>query len=75
MTHPARVRWNDLLHMRVQVLERYCGDSGYEESQRTGNGICTECGFEYVDHPMDGPRGYDGNHFLHRLCDGRLVKL
>ncbi len=32
--------------------------------------VCETCGFEYRDH--DTVRGF---RWLHRLCDGRLVKL
>jgi hypothetical protein len=38
------------------------------------NCVCT-CGRRYGDHPYGGPIGVDRDLFLHRLCDGSLVKL
>lgn len=35
-----------------------------------GNAECSICGFEYYDH--DTVRGF---RWLHRACDGRLLKL
>lgn len=38
--------------------------------------ICGHCGLQYIDHPMSPHYlSYDQRPFLHRLCDGRLVKL
>lgn len=46
------------------------------EPRRAGGGvICQRCSRTYSAHPLGGPRGYDGEMFLNRLCDGRLVKL
>lgn len=41
----------------------------------SGDCLCQTCGKEYREHPLGGPMGYDGFQFLHRLCDGSLVKL
>lgn len=41
----------------------------------SGDCICTLCNLPYRKHPMGGPVGYFGEQFLHRLCDGSLVKL
>lgn len=40
-----------------------------------GNCVCDVCGVEYNRHPMDETHvGHNGSLWLHRLCDGRLVK-
>lgn len=39
-----------------------------------GQVVCDECGKTMDDHPMDGPY-HQGYRWLHRTCDGRLVKL
>lgn len=41
----------------------------------SGECRCESCGKKYWVHPMDGPDSFDGNKFLHRLCNGDLVKL
>lgn len=41
---------------------------------RVGGDVVCECGKLMYDHPMDGPY-YQGFQWLHRACDGRLVKL
>lgn len=39
--------------------------------KRAGGGsLCEQCGYQYYDH-----RAIVGSGGLHRLCDGRLVKL
>lgn len=43
-----------------------------------GDCICKQCGKKYYDHPMAREKewlSWDGQPFLHRLCNGRLVKL
>jgi hypothetical protein len=45
------------------------------DAPRAGGGCVCRCGLEYRNHPRGGPIGYDGEQFLNRLCDGRLVKL
>jgi hypothetical protein len=40
-----------------------------------GRCICDLCGKLYYDHPLGGPFGWQDRQWLHRLCDGRLVKL
>ena len=53
-------------------------DSSPEESlvfyRAAGECICETCGKTYSRHPMDGPL-FDGHQWLHRLCNGDLVKL
>lgn len=49
-------------------------DGGPCFTRASGETVCGPCGEPYRRHPMGGPEGYDGL-FLHRLCDGRLVKL
>jgi hypothetical protein len=44
----------------------------------SGDCVCEICGKDYYHHPeADEPQylSYDGTPFLHRLCDGTLVKL
>ena len=36
--------------------------------------LCEQCGEEYRKHPNDGPF-FEGYQWLHRLCNGDLVKL
>ncbi len=38
-----------------------------------GECVCS-CGKTYYKHPMAGPL-FEGHRWLHRLCDGSLVKL
>lgn len=44
-----------------------------------GECLCETCGKLYREHPMGGPftetMGTDPRQWLHRLCDGSLVKL
>jgi hypothetical protein len=37
--------------------------------------VCGACGKEYRQHPHSEHRAYDGSPYLHRICDGTLVKL
>ena len=58
-------------------------DSPTEESlafyRASGECICETCGKTYYRHPMGGPftesMGYERRQWLHRLCNGDLVKL
>ncbi len=56
-----------------------CGTLSQEADRASGNVLCKTCNKEYREHPMGGPLGNVGGaehfQFLHRLCDGRLVKL
>ena len=51
--------------------------SDYPDFRRAGGAcICDGCGEEYRKHPHDQRyKTYEGNPYLRRLCDGRLVKL
>lgn len=77
--------WLRLLvhHLELGICE-LCGDArcvgvgtddACDYTRASGECICETCGAQYCDHPMakDLP-GCDGP-FLHRLCDGALVKL
>ncbi len=44
-------------------------------SRASGLMECETCGKLYYDHLMGGPMSFDGEPFLHVLCDGRYVKL
>jgi hypothetical protein len=44
----------------------------------SGDVVCEHCGRLYFDHPFALERwnlSFTGDPFLHRLCDGSLVKL
>ena len=46
------------------------------EAQRVGSDVLCICGRPYKSHPLAVEYlSYDGYAYLHRLCDGRLVKL
>lgn len=64
----------EMLAMRDRVLAQYAGDE--REAHRAGGDVvCPQCGFVYYDHPQDGEPDNNGDKYLNRLCDGRLVKL
>lgn len=49
---------------------------GYVDMRRaSGDVICEPCGREYRKHPSVGPKCSAGAQWLHKLCDGSLVKL
>lgn len=71
-----RLFTNRKLQMQVRVLEDHCQKEHIDDGMRVAhNKVCNRCGFQYIDHPLDGPWSYEGQRFLNRLCDGRLVKL
>lgn len=42
----------------------------------SGDMLCVTCGKTYYDHPLDQEiRDYNNEPFLHRICNGDLVKL
>lgn len=41
----------------------------------SGDVNCTSCGKPYRKHPHTDHVDWDGNPWLHKLCDGTLVKL
>jgi hypothetical protein len=56
------------------------GDDGEEYTRADGNVKCVVCTDRYADHPIEEFPGStsdlgDSPLILHRLCDGRLVKL
>jgi hypothetical protein len=66
------------VNKRQRMLNRITAERlrNIAQPRRAGGGvICRQCGREYRDHPRGGEPGYDGEQFLNRLCDGRLVKL
>lgn len=76
----ARVSDAALLHMICICGNDRCEGSGvpqdpYEYTHASGDCFCDVCGDTFLSHPMaaDVP-GFDGP-FLHRLCNGELVKL
>lgn len=47
-----------------------------EPYRASGDCICKQCGKKFYDHPMAKEiKGYNGEPFLNRLCNGDLVKL
>ncbi len=46
-----------------------------EWTRAHGENLCNHCDGSFWAHPMGGIKGIDDRQFLHRLCDGRLVKL
>jgi hypothetical protein len=40
----------------------------------SGDCVCDVCGKSYYQHPMAGPL-FEGRQWLHRVCNGDLVKL
>lgn len=57
-----------------------CSQCGIPEGEQHwaragGDCVCEHCGKVYFDHEMDERHvGLDGAPWLHRICDGRLVK-
>lgn len=41
----------------------------------SGEVVCETCGLLYRDHPLSRHRNFQGEPYLHRLCDARLVHL
>jgi hypothetical protein len=41
----------------------------------SGDCICEDCGRTYYKHPFSGHMSWNNEPYLHRLCDGTLVKL
>ena len=37
--------------------------------------LCTVCGKKYIDHPFSHHTDWMGQKYLHKLCNGDLVKL
>lgn len=66
--------------LRVTItMESYphCGkyvDEADRSYRTSGEMVCLACGQEYWRHPFTLHR-FDGNPFLHRLCNGDIVKL
>lgn len=59
-----------------EIVERASFLEALEWHRAGGGATCGRCGKEFVDHPMGGVGGWPGGRpFLHRLCDGSLVKL
>ncbi len=54
-----------------------CDDDEYIKFYRaSGNCICNVCGLTYYKHPHDPDvTDWDGNPWLHVLCNGERVKL
>lgn len=57
-----------LAHVRDEVIP--------DMQRASGDCICTQCSRTYSRHPFATEwLDQDGNPYLNRLCDGRLVKL
>ena len=60
---------------KLSPLPKYNERRDYRAS---GDCICEKCGYEYRLHPLDTDKdrlSYDGQPFLHVLCNGDRVKL
>lgn len=59
------------------AVVRHIQDEVLPEFVRAGGDcICTQCSRDYYSHPLaEEWTDQDGNPYLNRLCDGRLVKL
>lgn len=60
----------------AKVIERRGPDDPEVEWRRTGNCVCEICGKDYNRHGMlEHTFCPDMPLYLHKLCDGRYVKL
>jgi hypothetical protein len=62
----------------VGLYSHHHGPFGFLHHQvhRTGNGTCSICGQTYQKHKWErGLLDQNGEPFVHRLCNGDLVKL
>lgn len=61
------------------MIERSEEEDLHRMRRADGDVVCTACGKQYRRHPFarepHNLSGIDGEPFLHRLCDGSLVKL
>ena len=78
--HPGgpggRLRPRPLLDSGLRdAVDAWPHDAGDTIHRAGGDVRCKQCGKLYYGHLRAGPVGYDGEQFLRRLCDGRLVKL
>lgn len=64
------LEWLGRLLYRLRRL-----NSSWDFGRASGECVCTLCNRPYRKHPFSEHRSYDDQPFLHRLCNGRLVKL
>lgn len=65
---------DDKLHL-VGYVERWEPDEEPDIRRYDGNALCEQCERPVWRHPLDpGVLDYEGNPFVHRLCDGTLAK-
>lgn len=50
-------------------------NSSWDFGRASGQCVCTLCGRQYLKHPYSEHRSCDDQPYLHRLCNGKLVKL
>ena len=78
MSIDASIHQDDLINELVTDRCPVCSkDQGSNDHwmRAGGDAICRLCNREYYVHPMDTAHlGYDGQPWLHKLCNGRLVK-
>lgn len=60
---------------RFMDFAEECGKLTQEWHRANGDSLCKVCKETFYRHRIGGVRGVDNRQFLHRLCDGRLVKL
>lgn len=71
------------LHALKKVIEENCDsisgmameDLAKITHRASGDVNCKICGKRFKDHPMSPEPTYDGVPFLHKGCDGYLLKL
>lgn len=66
---------NTITRIAVDTEKEHTQDPDSDWPRVGGDCVCDQCGKTYYQHPLDGPPGWQGEKFLNRLCDGRLVKL
>ena len=77
MTIDATIHADDLIDELLADRCPVCSKAEGEDhwGRAGGNAICSACGRESYLHPMDELHlGYDGRPWLHKLCNGKLVK-
>lgn len=59
----------------TQVAPDADDEDGAHIRRASGEVTCQHCGLLYRQHPVSWHRSWDGQPYLHRLCDGGLVHL
>ena len=65
--------YDRLSAVRVEVI--YDEEPEIKFYRASGDVVCYSCGRQYWHHPFADERAWNGEPFLHVLCNGDLVKL